>query len=171
MAQADRGRIAAALIFILLGVWFLAVQLVPGLQAFTFNRYTWPLAIVGIGALLAVLGIVTWVPGLLVPASIVGGIGGLLYWQNLTGNWESWAYAWTLIPGFVGVGVFLAGLMHGHVREAMVGGGWLILISAILFLIFGSFLGGPVLLGAYWPVLLILLGVIFLAQSLWRVQR
>ncbi len=171
MAQADRGRVTTALVLILLGAWFLAVQLVPGLQAFALNRYTWPLIIVGIGALFAVFGIVTRTPELLVPASIIGGIGGLLYWQNLTGNWESWAYAWTLIPGFVGVGVFLAGLMRGHIREAIMGGSWLILISAVLFLIFGSFLGGPVPLGAFWPVLLILLGAILLARSFWRTQR
>ncbi len=171
MAQADRGRIGTALVLILLGAWFLAVQLVPGLQAFALNRITWPLVIVGIGALLAIFAIATGVPDLLVPACIVAGIGGLLYWQNLTGTWESWAYAWTLIPGFVGVGVFLASLLRGRVREAIVGGGWLIFISAILFLIFSSFLGGPVLLGAYWPVLLILLGVIFLAQSFLGRQR
>ncbi len=166
MAQVDRGRIAAALVLILLGAWFLAVQLVPSLQAFAFNRTNWPLAIVGVGILLALIGLVTWVPDLLVPASIVSGIGILLYWQNLTGNWESWAYAWTLIPGFIGVGVFLASLLHGRAMEALTAGGWLVLISAFLLLIFGSFLGGPVLLGAYWPVLLILLGVIFLGRSL-----
>jgi hypothetical protein len=168
MVQVDRGRIATALVLILLGAWFLTVQLVPGLQAFAFSRESWPLAIVALGLVFAVIGLVTWVPGLLVPASIIGGIGILLYWQNLTDNWESWAYAWTLIPGFVGVGVFLSELMHGRVREALTGGGWLILISAIMFLIFGSFLGGPLLLGAYWPVLLILLGVIFLVQALVR---
>ncbi len=168
MAQADRRRIGVALILILLGTWFLAVQLVPGLAVFAINRTSWPLIIVGLGVLLGVFGLVTWVPDLLVPACIVGGIGSLLYWQNLTGNWESWAYAWTLIPGFVGVGVLLSTLMRGRVREAVMAGGWLILISLILFAIFASFLGGPVLLGAYWPVLLILLGVIFLVQSFWR---
>ncbi len=166
MAQVDRGRIAASLVLILLGAWFLVVQLVPTLQVFALNRENWPVAIVGVGILLAIVGLVTWVPGLLVPASIVGGIGVLLFWQNLTGNWESWAYAWTLIPGFVGIGVFLSSLMQGRFQEALTGGGWLVLISGVMFLIFGSFLGGPVLLGAYWPVLLILLGVIFLGRSL-----
>ncbi len=78
MAQVDRGRIATALVLILLGAWFLAVQLVPSLQVFAFNRTSWPLAIVGVGILLALIGLVTWVPDLLVPASIVSGIGILL---------------------------------------------------------------------------------------------
>ena len=37
----------------------------------------------------------------------------MLYWQNQTGNWESWAYAWALIPGFVGVGTIVMGLWEG----------------------------------------------------------
>jgi hypothetical protein len=24
----------------------------------------------------------------------------------MTNNWESWAYAWTLIPGFAGIGIY-----------------------------------------------------------------
>ncbi len=168
MAQVNRGRIATAVVFILLGVWFLVVELVPGMQIYAFNETTWPLVIVGLGAVLAILGVATWTPGLLVPACVVAGIGGLMYWQNLNNEWESWAYAWTLIPGFVGLGIVLSSLMQGRVREAVLGGGWTILISFVLFLIFSSFLGGPVLLGAYWPALLILLGVILLAQSLFK---
>ena len=114
------------------------------------------------------VGLLSWTPGLLVPACIIGGIGGLLYWQNNTGNWESWAYAWTLIPGFVGVGVLLSELLAGRVRQAVSSGGVLIIISLVMFLIFSSFLGGPSILGNYWPVLLILLGLILLAQVLFR---
>ena len=95
---------------------------------------------------------------------IMCGIGGLLYWQNETGNWESWAYAWTLIPGFVGVGVFLAELLEGKVRSAVQSGGWLIFISLTMFGIFASFLGGPDWIGPYWPVLLILAGVVMLVR-------
>ena len=42
---------------------------------------------------------------MMVPASIVTGIGGLLYWQNATGRWESWSYAWALIVASVGVSI------------------------------------------------------------------
>ena len=161
-----RGNIAAALVLILLGAWFLAVQLFPGLRQFAYSQFTWPMVIIGVGVLLGLIGLLTWVPGMLIPACIVGGIGGLLYWQNLTGNWESWAYAWTLIPGFVGVGIFLSGLLSGD-RKAMVGGGWTIFNSLVLLAIFGTFLGG-LTLWAYWPVLLILVGVLLLARGLIR---
>jgi hypothetical protein len=48
----------------------------------------------------------------------------------------------------------------------------MILISLALFLVFGSFLGGFALLGPYWPVLLIGLGVLLLlGQLVFRTRR
>jgi cation transport ATPase len=83
----------------------------------------------------------------------------------MTGDWKSWAYAWALIPGFVGVGVFIANVLQGKIREAITAGGWLVVISLFLFFIFGSFLGGINLFGVYWPVLLIILGLIGLSRA------
>jgi len=164
MNRRHRSSLAGGLVLILLGVLFLAVQLMPGLQLW----FSWPLIIVGVGVLLLILGLVTGAPDMAVPACIVGGIGGLLYWQNSTGNWESWAYAWTLIPGFVGVGIVLSGLLGGKPRQPVREGGGLILISLVLFTVFGSFLGGLSLLGPYWPVLLIVLGLWVLVRPLFR---
>jgi len=168
MDRRRRSSLAAGLVLILLGAWFLVVQFVPGLQVWMDIEYSWPLIIVGVGVLLLVIGLLTRVPTMAVPACIIGGVGGLLYWQNATGNWESWAYAWTLIPGFVGVGIVLSGLLGGEVRQSVRGGGRLILISLVLFAVFGSFFGALGLVGHYWPVLLIGLGLLLLAQSLFR---
>jgi hypothetical protein len=142
----------------------LAVQLLPGLQIW----FSWPWIIIGVAVLLLVIGLLTGVPAMAIPACIVGGIGGVLYWQDATGNWDSWSYAWTLIPGFVGVGIFLAGLLGEDTRDSIRAGSGLILISLVLFAIFGSVFGALGLLGSYWPVLLILLGVLLLARSLFR---
>jgi hypothetical protein len=131
----------------------------------------WPLIVIGVGAFLFLFGLLVGAPGMAVPASIVAGIGGILMWQNATGEWESWAYAWTLIPGFVGVGIALEGLFGGRARKAISDGAWMILISLTLFLVFGSFLGGPVALGGYWPALLIVLGVLFLFRSLFSFRK
>jgi hypothetical protein len=95
----------------------------------------------------------------------VGGIGCLLFYQNATGNWESWAYAWTLIPGFVGLGVVLAALMQGQSKSGITSGLWQMLISVVAFVIFGSFLGlGRI--SPYWPVLLVLGGLLILGRTL-----
>jgi hypothetical protein len=102
-----------------------------------------------------------------VPAVIVAGIGSILAYQNATGDWTSWSYVWSLIPGFVGLGVMLAALFGDGGREGFRSGLTLVFISAILFLIFSSIFGANPL-GAWWPVLLIILGIWLLIQPLFR---
>ncbi len=170
MDRARRSTLGFGVLLIALGLFFLVRQIFLGFLGWN-GPFTWPFSVVGVGVFLLFLGLVTGNPGMAVPACIVGGIGLLLYWQNLTGNWASWAYAWTLIPGFAGVGVILEGLFSGRFGKALVGGGWTILVSLVMFTIFASFLGGPQLVGQYWPALLILLGVIALVQYFIQPRR
>ena len=166
MERRTRTSVVGGLLLILLGLFFLAYQVMPDRLAWLQVEMGWPLIVVAVGVGLLIFGLLVGAPGMAVPACIVGGIGLLLYWQNATGNWESWAYAWTLIPGFVGVGTILAGLLgEGRLRDALEGGFWMITISLVMFAIFGSFLGGMNLFGPYWPALLILLGLIVLVRS------
>jgi hypothetical protein len=171
MDRQQRSRMVGGLVLVGLGLLFLVLQVAPNLVPFVRIEYAWPLIVVGIGALLLLFGLLSGEPGMAVPACVVGGIGLLLYWQNLTGQWETWAYAWTLIPGFVGIGTLLMGLLGERPRESITGGGWLILISGIMFVIFSAIFGGPNLLGPYWPVLLILAGVLFLLRAVVRPAR
>jgi len=157
-----RSSLGIGLVLIMVGAWLLVDRWMPGL----LPHFTWPWTIIGAGAFLLLLGLLTGEPGLAVPACIVGGIGGLLYWQDATGNWDSWSYVWALIPGFVGVGIALSGLLSGEFRKGIREGGGLILISMILFAVFGSFFGALGLVGNYWPVLLILLGLLMLIRAL-----
>jgi hypothetical protein len=162
---------AGGVLLILLGLAFLAGQLLPGMWSW-INDFSWPLIVVGVGIFLLIIGILANAPGMAVPACIVGGIGLLLFWQNRTGNWGSWAYAWALIPGFAGVGTVLMGAWEGKwstVRDGL----WLMLISAIMFVIFGALLGGLFgsgwgLLSKWWPVALILMGVLSLIDHMGR---
>ncbi len=168
MDRQMRRNLVVGVVLVLLGVWFLAVQFVPGLGGWINIEWSWPLLIMAVGAFLLLFGLLVGAPGMAVPAVIVAGIGGILYYQNATGDWTSWSYLWTLIPGFVGVGVILAGLLGGDFRGSLTEGGGLIIISLILFFIFASIMGGWNLLGDYWPVLLILLGVWLLIRQLFR---
>lgn len=168
MERKKRSNIGIGVLFVLIGAFSLAYQLVPGFQDLIDLSFDWPVIIIGLGLFLLVLGLLVGAPGMAVPAMILTGIGGLLYWQNATGDWESWGYTWTLIPGFVGVGVFLAELLEGKFASAIQSGGWLVLISLIMFAIFSSFMGGPEWVGPYWPALIILLGVIMLVRVFFR---
>lgn len=165
-----RSSLAIAVLLILVGTWFLAAALFEPVANLAHGLATWPLSIIGIGALIAFLGIVFWLPGMMIPAAIVAGIGGILFYQNATGQWGSWAYAWALIPAFVGAGLILTGLLTRS-RKTVIGGGWTALVGAVLFLVFGSFLGGGFQVLQFWPVLLIALGVILLGGSLRTKKR
>jgi len=171
MSPRSRGSAVGGLLLVLLGLFLLALQLWPNVGYLLRLEFTWPFIIIGIG-LLFFPGILVWgrgAAGLAVPGTIVTGIGLLLFYQNWSGDWESWAYAWTLIPGMVGLGAVLTGLIEGKsLRWAVNAGGGLILISLVLFAVFGFFLGSDQL--AQWgvPALLILGGLWLLGRTLSR---
>lgn len=166
MDKRQGSNIAVGAILILIGAFILIFRFVPGVKEWIPVGFSWPLIIIGFGLFWLLLGLFVRNAEMAVPAAVFAGIGGILYWQNITGNWESWAYVWTLIPGFVGIGVILSGLISGKVSSSLRAGIWQILISLILFFIFGSFLGGLNLIGPYWPALLIVLGVVLLLRMI-----
>jgi hypothetical protein len=146
-----RSSIIGGTILILMGLLFLSFQMFPELAEQLDIGRQWPLIVIGVGALVGT-------PPLAVPGSVIAGIGGILYYQNVTGDWASWAYIWALIPGFAGIGTILMGLLTPGGRRNVREGGRLVVISLVMFLIFGAFFGGLGRLGQYWPVLLIGIG-------------
>jgi hypothetical protein len=169
MNRQGRTQLSLGIILILLGAWFLADKSIPAVHTL-FNKYAeFPLNMFLIGAGILIVGLVLGQPGMAVPAAIVAGIGGIFYYQKMTENYTSWSYMWTLIPGFVGVGAILAGLLGDNTAHNIRRGLNTIVVSAVLFLIFGSFFGGLQLLGNYGPaILLILLGLWVLGRGLYR---
>lgn len=164
MEKRARSAIASGTILVALGVLLLVARVVPGF----WGQLTWPFIVIGAGVLLLVLAVATGNAGLAVPACIVGGIGLILWWQNANNRWETWSYAWTLIPGFVGVGALVQGLLEAKPLKALLDALWPILISAVLFLVFSSFFGGP-LSAVPWYYLaggaLILVGVLVILRG------
>ena len=76
---------------------------------------------------------------------------------------------WTLIPGFVGIGLILAGLLGEYTRHNLSRGLNLLVISAVMFLIFGALFGGLGILGPNGPaILLIALGIYILLRGFLR---
>jgi len=167
MHSRRRSNLLGGLLLILLGTGVLALQLLPG----TSLSFSWPWIIIGFGVLMFLVGALTAIPALAIPACIIGGIGGILYYQTITGDWDSWAYVWALIPGFVGLGIVLSGLLGGDAPGAIRAGGLLVLISLVLFASAGAFFGASGLIGSYWPVLLILLGLVLLLGPLFQRRR
>jgi hypothetical protein len=161
--RASKGRIVFGIMLVLLGLLFLAYQLFPSLVITWFGgRFPWPLFIIVPGAFLLLTGLLTRTGGLVIPGTIVSGIGGLLYYQNFSNDWSSWAYAWALIPGFVGLGLLLASLIDPSTRTARRTGLYMFSISLAVFAIFSALFGGRMSASLIWPVLLILVGLGFL---------
>ena len=139
MNKQGRSQLALGVILILLGAWFLMDKSVPAFHAL-FNQYTkWPVNMLLIGGGIFIFGLVLGQPGMSVPAAIVAGLGGIFYYQEATKNFQSWSYMWALIPGFVGVGTILAGLLGENIASNLKHGLNLMVISAVLFLVFSSF--------------------------------
>ena len=174
MTRQGRSQLALGLILILLGAWFVATKTVPSLGEFADTYFQGPFILMWIGAGLLLLGLLTGNPGMAVPAVIVAGVGGII-WYNETyasNGQGAWAYMWALIPGFVGVGSIISGLLGDNPRQNISRGLNSIVVSAVLFLVFATFFGGLTVLGEYGlPIVLILLGVWFLGRSIWKSFR
>lgn len=160
-----RSSVIGGVILIVVGALFLVLQMFPSVAERLNWADQWPLIIVGIGGLFLVSALFG-TPELAVPGSFLAGLGGLLYYQSITDNWGSWAYAWTLLPGFAGVGLILQGLLRGQMRRGLAEGGQLLLFSLVMFAIFGSFLGDWGFGGFLWPLALILIGLWLLFKNL-----
>jgi hypothetical protein len=112
------------------------------------------------------------VSGLAIPGSIITSIGLMLFYQNITNHWESWAYGWTVILMSVGLGIFIMGTWGQNLTQRDAGLR-VLRIGLILFVIFGAFFeliftaGRPFgLRSVIFPAGLILLGLyLVLARS------
>jgi hypothetical protein len=162
--------VIGGIILILVGLFFLLLPLFPNLADQIDIERQWPLIVVAIGALFLISALLG-TPSLAVPGSIITGIGLLMYYQNLNDAWETWSFAWTLIPGFVGIGTILMYALRGEIRLGIQKGGSLLLISLVLFAIFGAFLGAGIAFGQIWPLILIAAGLWLLANNLFRAGR
>ena len=160
----NTGSLVGGALLITFGVLVLLGQFFRGLD---FWGNFWPFIIIGFGALffVAMLAGGRSLSGLAVPGSIFSVIGLMLFYQNLTGHWESWSYGWTVILMSVGLGIYLMGAWGANPDQRR-SGMQLLRLGLILFVIFGAFFeliftaGQPFSLRtAFFPAALILLGL------------
>jgi hypothetical protein len=128
-----RGSSGTALLGILLitvGVFFFIGQWLN----IDWGAATWPFYVIAPGLALMAWGLTQRDgSGLTVAGSITTMVGLVLLYQNATGHWESWAYAWALVgPGGSGLGMLLYGTRSGN-RKMARDGFWQILVAIGLF--------------------------------------
>jgi hypothetical protein len=167
--MSDRnGRFFFAFMLIAVGLFFSAATFFPRLVR---AENWWPAFILVPGAAMLATGVVSGLgssrgmAGLVIPGSIVTTVGLILLFANITGRWEIWAYAWTLILASVGFGLLLASRLGAADARAGSTGLWLLAIGAATFLVMGGLFEGLIFgryLTRWWPVGLIVLGVLVL---------
>jgi hypothetical protein len=175
-ARRSGAGIALGVVLVVVGLFYLVVQ-VAGVDLSSFG---WPLVVIIPGLTLLIVGFVSLGSGAAIPGGILTMVGLVLAYQNSTGHWTSWAYAWALVaPGGVGLGLFLQGLRERNanlIRQ----GRTLIFVAAVIFMVgfvfFESILNIsgindlPVVRAAL-PALFIVIGILLLGRSIQNSRR
>jgi hypothetical protein len=141
-----------------------------------FGPMRWPFLVVIPGLVLLAAAVIPSRPngiGFAIAGAIVTTVGLILLYQSETGHWESWAYAWALIPGAAGVAQIVYGLFAAD-HQAVNRGFWMAGMAALLFAIGawffeGIFAGDEMPNGGeWWPVAVIALGAAIALRSVRR---
>lgn len=156
--RSNAGGLVAGTLLILFGLLSLAGNLFRSVDW----GFLWPFLIIGLGIVFfaAMFSGGKRTSGFAIPGSIIGGIGLVLLYQNLTQHWESMSYFWTFIIFFVGAGIYIMG-WYGEDENQKKSGRGVMKVGLILFVVFGAFF--ELLFSSFnnllFPVLLIILGV------------
>jgi hypothetical protein len=123
-----------------------------GVRIPDLGEHGWPFFVIAPGLMLLVAAVLVARPhgtGFAIAGSIVTTIGLILLYQSSTGDWESWAYAWALIPGAAGVAMVIYGAISAE-RPLIDAGSRLAVIATVLFVV-GLWFFGPILTGGRLP--------------------
>lgn len=79
--------------------------------------------------------------GMVIPGTILAGVGGALLYTSLTDRWPAWAYLWSVLPFSFGLGMYAAGWIADApafkwIGAGIAGGG------VVAYLVFATAFGG-----------------------------
>jgi hypothetical protein len=124
------------------GRGFIAMALIAiGLMSLMGINLMWPMFILVPGLIMlgiALFGGSVGAATFAIPGALTAGTGAILFIQNLTNYWESWAYAWTLYPAFLGLGFMVMAQQFADSSLERVGR-WFVRGSMIGFVGFALF--------------------------------
>jgi hypothetical protein len=169
----ERGAVAGIVLVVIGGVVLAARQ--AGFEAGNLIADGgWALFIIVPGVALLAAAFVPTPPdglGFSVAGSVVTTVGLIFLYQQATENWDSWAYAWALIPMAAGIGITGYGLLTGH-RDIAGSGMRLAAVAGVLFVIGAWYFNAvfetgenPIDIGAWWPVVVIGIGALVLGRA------
>lgn len=152
-----------------------AVWLIGQFFDLRLGQNLWPFLVIVPGVLLLGLALSTEGGGdrLTIAGAIVTVTGLVLLYQNSFRHFESWAYAWALVaPGAIGLGQYIYGYLRDDAQK-LASGKRLMSIGGVLFLagivffeliinISGRGIAGLGIGSWFWPLLIVVAGVVVL---------
>ncbi len=138
MVQNQR-NVLGAILLIGLGVLFLIGQIFS-INIWAIAGFSWPVFVLIPGVIFLALALTgdRRMSGFIFPGAIVTGTGAILWFQNATDNWQTWAYIWTLYPVFLGFALMFNGRRHGNDHQYHVGRSF-VNFGVIAFLVGAAF--------------------------------
>ena len=174
----DRRRMGPALLgglLVVAGLGAFALQTAGVQFGELIGEHGWPFFVIVPG--LVLLGATALVDpprgvGFAVSGAIVTTVGGILLYQNATDTWDTWAFAWALIPAAAGAAMAVYGLLVDAPDQVTVGSR-VAVIGAVLF-IAGMWFFSPILangrppieLGDWWPLVLVGIGAVIIVSAI-----
>jgi hypothetical protein len=109
--------------------------------------------------------------GLATAGGVVTMVGSLLLYQSRSGHWESWSYAWALLPAAAGVALIGYGMFAGD-GSLIRRGAWMAAIAGAIF-VAGAWYFEQLFAGNlrgfdpsdWWPVVLIGIGALIALRA------
>ncbi len=146
--QNERNTRALGLLLLAAGAWILIARFIH----IDLGDWLWPFWIIVPGGIIMALGFRDTHrsnEGLVTFGSIVAVTGIILFVQNITGQWQSWAYAWALLfPGSIGLGRYLWGKRAGN-TAAVQSAEKTLRVALVLFAAFGFFFESVLGIGGF----------------------
>lgn len=99
-----------------------------------------------------------WATFLFIPAALLIAFGIIFLFNQLTGDWTAWAYAWLLLVSAIGIGMILTNRTQFMSPTVNLVGWGLTLGGVTFFAIFGVIAGG-LFIKIIAPILLVLAGL------------
>jgi hypothetical protein len=172
--ESSRARGAVGgLILVTVGVMALGARQ-AGFELGDLVESGWPLFIIVPGIALLAAAFVPSPPdglGFAISGSVVTTVGLILLYQENSGNWESWAYVWALIPTAAGLAIAVYGLLSGH-RDIAGNGVRLAAVASVLFLVGAWYFTAvfetgenPIDIDTWWPIAVVGIGALVLGRA------
>lgn len=135
---------AVGIVLVLVG----AALFVGQLLGIGIEDIGWPFFVIAAGVGILVVGLlIADEQGMVIGGAITTTVGLVLLYQDQTGRWESWAYAWALVgPVASGLGLALWGIRRGNGTDLR-NGTWGLMAGLAMFAVGFLFFEGVIGIG------------------------